>query len=63
MKKVRKVKNHVWKNRGRYSAATTLVVVTYVGWKLGERNRNFLNAFLEEHDLLTEYYVAAEDLI
>lgn len=47
---------HVHRNRGKYAAATTAAAFLV----LMNRNAKVLNEFLEEHNLLDEYY-APED--
>lgn len=50
------LKDHIYSHRARYAALVTLAGCT----ALQLRNGAALNAFLEEHGLLDEYYYDAE---
>jgi hypothetical protein len=54
--KAQRLKNHVSRHRAKYAAASTAVVITTGYLKLQMYNAETLNAFLEKHDLLDEYY-------
>ena len=51
--KINSVKTHVATHRAKYAAATTAVGALW----LMHRNAKVLNEFLEEHNLLDEYYL------
>ena len=50
--KINSVKTHVVTHRAKYAAATTAAAFV----TLMHRNAKVLNEFLEEHNLLDEYY-------
>lgn len=54
--KMHRLKVHLSNHRAKYASTGTAVVLTTAFLKLQFRNAEILNTFLEEHNLLDEYY-------
>lgn len=52
MNKLKTLQNHIYRNRAKYAAATTLAVCVAIRLHSAKE----WNAFLEDHNLLDEFY-------